>query len=229
MPDSLLFDGVDDVRTYSPGNVAGSGALTVVCVVKPDATSHYQFIQSFNLSSRSGCSLVDTEEFRVNDNVTEPSGGPTITTGEWWLLGMTRAAGSTTPRYHTYRYSTTTWAHSNWAGTMANFPATTSIRFGFSAGEQFQGSLLIAGIWDSELSDGTMETLEADTASWTTAAPDEAWRFDTVGTITPFVGTSTQTASTGGTLDTGDAPAGWSDGAAVAQVMARAFNPIPFL
>lgn len=209
MADSLLFDGVDDSRTYSAGNIAGNGALSLAMIVKPSGVLvDWRWSVNWNAGGSSGFGALNALLWISSG--TQPT-GPTIVTDEWWLLGFSKATGTVTPRYHTYRYSTTTWAHGTFSGTITNYPACTSIRFMDAPGELFAGNLLIAGVWDSELADGTFETLEAAQADWVTAAPDEAWRFDTTGAISPFVGTSTQTGSTGATLDTGDAPAGWAD------------------
>jgi len=96
--------------------------------------------------------------------------------------------------------------------TAANFPAIQQMRIGGWNTEAAAGNILIAAVWDSDLGDGIASlSLETGLSAWVAAAPDEGWRFDKTSTITPFVGTSTQGASTGATLDSGDAPAGWSD------------------
>jgi hypothetical protein len=218
MPDSLLLDNVDDLRQYTAGNIAGTGALSLVAIVKPSgAFSAYDWLFNWNGSIAAGLGL-NGGVMTVYDGASERT-GPTLVTDEWWLMSLTKATGTVTPRYHTYRYSTTTWAHGNFSGTVANFPACTAMRWSGVSGELFPGNLLIGGVWDSDLGDGIASLgLEATKGAWVTAAPDEGWRFDTTGTITPFSGVSTQNLSTGGTLDVGDAPAGWSDGPPPMQV-----------
>jgi len=136
----------------------------------------------------------------------------TIANG-WVLVAVTKAAGTVIPRYHKYNYGTQVWDHANAGASVGNLPALTSYIVGLS-GQGFQpwpGDVLIEGVWDSVLSDVTLETLPVRLLNWIAASPKEARRYDTAGTITPFVGTSSQTASVGGTLDAGDAPSGWDD------------------
>jgi hypothetical protein len=66
-------------------------------------------------------------------------------------------------------------------------------------------------VWDSVLSDAALEALPLSLAAWVAASPKELRRYNTAGTVTPLVGTSTQTGSSGGSLAVGDVPAGWDD------------------
>lgn len=209
MADSLLFDGSDDLRAFSAGNYSGAGAMSIACIVKPTTlAASSQFFVNYNTAGSAGV-LVDVTTLTVYDG-TNVRTGPTVVNDEWWLLGYSKAAGTVTPRYHTYRYSTTTWAHGNFSGTTVS-AASSGVQWMQSGAEPMGGSLLIGAVWDSNLADAAFEELECLKDNWIAAAPDEAWRFDTTGAITPFVGTSTQTASTGGTLDTGDVPVCWDD------------------
>jgi hypothetical protein len=217
--DSLLFDGdgsgSGDYREFSAGSVVGTGAFSQVAIVKPvGAFSGYDFIINWNpsgLNPGAGLTLNGGVVTWWN-GTTERTGATLPASDEWYLIGCSKATGTVTPRYHYYRYSTSTPAHGNLSGTMGNWPALTAIRWMHSAGEAFPGNLLIGGMWDSELSDGTFETLATGgLEAWISAAPKEGWRFDTTSAISPFVGTSTQTASVNETLDVGDAPAGWTD------------------
>jgi len=213
MPDSVDFSTADDYREFSPGNIAGNGALSLIAICKPvGATLDGLYHWFFNINNIAAGFGIVNAQLEVYDGTSERVAITVPAIDEWYLIGVTKAAGTVTPRFHLYRYSTTTWTHTNGGGTIVNFPALTQLTLPHLLTETFDGNLLIAGIWDSELSDATIETLELGKASWVTAAPDEAWRFNTAGTITPFVGTSTQTNQQGGTLDVGDAPAGWSDG-----------------
>jgi hypothetical protein len=218
--DSLLFAGGGNERGFTPGSFVGTGAFSVAVVVKRTGWDGGTFAYTirWNLPAGSdplgiGMADIGAGQLCVYDGTNERFADPTIPLNqdEWYLIGISKAAGTVTPRYHVYRYSTSEWEHGNFGGTIANFGAPTTIVWAQDSGQSWVGNMLIGAVWDSDLADATFETLELDKASWYTAAPDEAYRFDTAGTITPFVGTGSQNTSNGATLDTGDAPAGWSD------------------
>ena len=237
MSDSLLFDGdggaTGDCRAFSAGSLAASGALSLAFVVKPvGAFSGFDFLVNWNpdgsFNPSAGITL-NGGVLTAWDGSSPDRTGPTLVTDEWWLIGYSKATGTVTPRYHTYRYSTTTHAHGNFSGTNANWTALSTIRLMHAAGEAFPGNLLIGAGWDSELSDAAFEALAVGgLQAWENAAPDEGWRFDTTGTITPFAGTSTQTDSQNETLDVGDAPAGWSDELSAFQAWVLSKSPLNY-
>lgn len=225
MPDSLHYS-TSGGKGFTQGSLAGNGALSVAAIVKRtgDASSTYGWISQWAGSTAYVLGTIFPDAGGVNTTLatyngsTERNAAPTMLLlyNEWYLIGLSKASGTTTPRYHLYRYSTDEWEHGNFDGTMANYPAPSGgVEWASAGGESWIGNLLVGAMWDSELADATFETLAFEKPAWITAAPDEAVRFDTTGTVTPFVGTSTQFGTTGGTLDVGDAPAGWSDEAVV--------------
>ena len=218
MADSLLFDG-DDRREFEPGRFAGTGAFSIATIVKRTGwTAAYAFVLRIDSVAPDALPLgiIDSGSgvFSTFDGSTERNWTPTVpiaTADEWFLFGISKAAGTTTPRGHVYRYSTDTWEHGDYNGTIGNYPTPIGLVWAEASGESWVGNILIGGVWDSVLSDATFETLHVSKTAWTLAAPDEAKRFNTAGTIAPFIGTGTQVVSVGATLDTGDAPAGWID------------------
>jgi len=226
MADSLYCDGVDDYRRFNAGSVVGSGAITIVLIAKNiDPGTGWMNYLGWNSVDRGlyGDDTSPTQRLAIWDGgVARASTFSVMDTENWLLLAASKPAGTSTPRFHRYKYDTSAWIHEAASGTIVDYPVCANITWAADGdiSQHFNGNILIAGIWDSELSDATIETLNLNKADWVTAAPKEAYRFDTAGTITPFVGTSTQTASVGGTLDSGDAPSGWSDGPA---------TPIPLI
>ncbi len=213
MPDSLLFDGAGDFRDFSAGNVAGNGALTCAFILKKGLDSAWQNPGGWNALD-AHFFLSDIDRVTISDGTNFQSSTTTLVVADGWaIVAATKAAGTVTPRLHIYKYGTDTWVHQNGAGTITNLAALSTYTIGQSgqAFQDFNGNVLLDAVWDAELSDGALEALELSLAAWVAAGPDELRRYDTAGTITPLVGTSTQTAGAGGTLDTGDAPAGWSD------------------
>jgi hypothetical protein len=233
MADSLLFAGGTDRRQFDQGTVVGTGAVSVAAIVKRTGAdgggSTYSWFCRFQNTGADSfpLGLLDPALAGTNlvittwDGATEVQADPTITTvlNEWYLVGVSKASGTATPRYHIYRYSTAQWEHGNFGGSIGNYAAPDQgIVWGLEGGEGLVGNLLIGAIWDSNVADGTFETLAFNMPAWVTAAPKEGYRFDRTSAITPFVGTGTQSANGSETLDVGDAPAGWSDTAAVADV-----------
>ena len=220
MPDSLVFDGVDDFIRFSPGSADGTGAYTVVVIAKiVDSATFTNFFGFNNIDALFGKMNTDPAEMVVHPGNDPVLSSFTIDSADnWCVFGFSKADGvGQLGRFHRYIYDTTTWTHSagvQLAGPLPELAACTRIVLGARgdvAGNFFNGNMLIAGWWDSELSDGDIENLADNQQAWVDAAPEEAWRLDTTSTITPFVGTSTEAARTGTTLDPGDAPSGWSD------------------
>ena len=223
MADSLLFDG-SDVITMSPGNWAGTGAVTAAAVVKlTTAATAYEAAIGFQSNYDDGFfanwGAVEDDAVAWFDSANPSLSAFTLGDQEnWCLIAFCKPSGSDSGRFHKYVWDTTTWSHSDGDTATTSFAPGTSIYIGAAGlgGDYFlTGNILIAGVWDSELSDGAIEALIGGKTAWNGA--DEAWRFDTLSTITSFATghASAETARTGTTVDTGDAPAGWSDGGAV--------------
>ena len=219
MADSLTFDGVDDYIQFSAGAIDGTGALTVVAIVKmtANATSFRELL---------GWNSMDAVWGVNNQNPASPiwfpEDGPytydfTWTAEEnWVLLGLSKIdGGPVQPRLHKYVYDTDTWTHTQPGNDISvELPACTSVKIGATGtpGNFMNASFLIMGWWDSVLADGDIETLIPGTDAWVDLSPAEAWRFNTMSAIDSLTGTSTETTRVGTSLNSGDAPAGWDDG-----------------
>ena len=226
MPDSLIFDGSDDriVIGGLPSSL-GSGAITILAIVKADAWNSYQQIQAWN--------AIDAGLMVNNNSPENLAAGPmtgnnassqfTMTELGWVLIGWCKAAGTVVPQFHKYVYATNAWIHSPSTGNNPadNLPALTSMWIGESSafpGSGFHdGNILTFGIWNSKLSDAAVEALAFSKQAWIDSAPAVGIRFDSASAISGgvFAGTATQTSRTGTTLDVGDAPTGpggtWTD------------------
>lgn len=79
----------------------------------------------------------------------------------WFILAMTKATGTTTPRFHHYRWSTNTWTHGNGSGTNANPSASTSFRIGTDINDESAGGALAAAMLlnGEVMTDGECERL----------------------------------------------------------------------
>jgi hypothetical protein len=147
---------------------------------------------------------------------------------------VTKATGTVAPRLHLYNYGTQTWTHANSASTAADGAGPASnIRIGhFNSSSYWQGNILIAGVWDTVLTDTQIEALITGHQAWIDAAPKEAFRLDKLSGIVSMApsGTSTEVSRVGTTVDIGDAPAGWvepsfSKGTAVAVASGTTVSP----
>lgn len=218
MSDSVLFDRVDDYRQFTQGDVSGAGAFSAALIVYVTASGNYRwYITRGNDAANGGIiglSSSDTPELYQSPNGRHPNDllfG--ISPNQWWLLGVSKAAGTVTPRFHAYDYSTDSWAHGNAVdGTTPDFASWTGgVGFNRSSGEYGGGNYLVGAVWDRALTDGDFELLTYSFEEWVNSAPDLGVRFDAAGTLTPFAGSSTQSGAAGGTLDSGVFPTGWSD------------------
>lgn len=215
MPDSLLLDGVDDFRQFSKGDWAGSSGWTVAAIYKPlESSSPSRFLPIISGTSGSNWAFLRSVSDTINYyNGTLDENGNTIPINQWVLVANTKAAGAAIPQFHIYDYEVQSWDSGSYASVATNMTPNSDAVFGSGYDEPYNCNLLIAGLWDTNLSITTLEGMISTKQSWIDAAPDLGIRFDSAGTLTPFAGSSTQTGQTGGTLDTGDAPVGWTDGA----------------
>lgn len=217
MADSLLLDGVDNEIKFSLGGAGVVGAMTVAIVAKRGTNAEYtgligtfagdEFGGRWWLATYTDAQLV----FWTQPSGDSPAGSFEVADG-WCILVASRDSGGTV-RFSIYEYGTDTWTHTDAGGAQTNPAATADLLIvGNTSDAFFHGNVLIAGIWDMNLSDGAIEALDANTLdAWISAAPDELIRFDSMSALAAIVGTCSETSRVGTTLDTGDVPAGWTD------------------
>jgi hypothetical protein len=222
MPDSLLFDGTDDEIIFSLGGagfVMGPGTMAAIVKVVGDPLDYVSIFQVGSSTAARNALYRDSTERLTGLYSTAESDVAAITLQEannWQLIAVTKASGTVAARGHRYVYDSTTWTHSDSASAVADSSTpTTSLTIGDRPGaaNNWSGNILIAGVWNTVLSDSAIEALITGTQAWVDAAPLEAWRLDTMSAISSFgtSGTADETSRSGTTLDTGNAPAGWSD------------------
>lgn len=226
MADSVLFDGVDDSMSVTPGDSLGltMGNLSLAAIIKRGVDNTYDSIILGKDSTGSeawNMKLSDSAEgnhlFGGNGATDSFTTSQVLTADGWELIAVTKATGTVTPNFHRYIYGTSTWLRQ--AGTVAIANGTgisgvdAVLAFGIdNFNSWFSGNLLIAGVWNRVLTNSELDGMTLTQQSWIDATPKEAWRFDSTSSPTRFVGTSVNAGTTGGpTLDTGDVPAGWTD------------------
>lgn len=136
----------------------------------------------------------------------------------WFLVGMTKAAGTTTPRFHIYPYATEVWnQYDSNGGTITAIATPSGSEFSIGKGGNYGNFDLAAlGIWyGTLLSDANFQTLPESIDAWDALNPTAHWLFDQGSVTTPLAdrsgngsheigrsGTSVVTP-TGLTFDTG--------------------------
>ncbi len=96
-----------------------------------------------------------------NTNVT--AGATALAVSKWYLVAMSKATGTVTPRIHIYDYAAVTWVHENAGGTLADSstPITRcAIGVGASGAAGFwDGDIAAVAIWNVVLTDTQAEAL----------------------------------------------------------------------
>lgn len=78
----------------------------------------------------------------------------------WQLLGITKVAGSATPRFHMYVYDTGTWTHGAGSGAIGDQgTAGTVIRLCSNGSGNTLGDVACMGYWIHSMGDGEFERL----------------------------------------------------------------------
>lgn len=108
--------------------------------------------------------------------------------GNWFLIIVTKGAGTSTPRIHTYNYDADTWAHDDASSTIADSGTTAdNLELGYSAAFGYASHLggskrmAVVGAWDINIgNDATIEGLGLETAltNWVNSAPVGLWPLD---------------------------------------------------
>lgn len=139
----------------------------------------------------------------------------------WEIWIISRASGSTTPRFHRYRFDTGLWTHANGGAATGNSPdgaITSHIVGSFDATNYGDYSMAVAGAINATMSDAAAEAagLETSLAHWVSTF-SIVWPFNqasTSDTITDATGGGANQTAISGTSVDADEPAGFSYGGA---------------
>ena len=93
--------------------VSGLSAGTIAAVVKLDDVTNLKVILAVGNGGKNYTFFIDGAESLGYFDSTISRHSPTgmVTTGIWYLVAMTKAAGTVTTRFHVYNYNTDTWDH----------------------------------------------------------------------------------------------------------------------
>lgn len=182
------FDGVNDGIELGKGAVNGTGALSVavLCSRGRDASVDYVFSYSDAATGgKSGLGFEADNSVRWEDGTVGGawSASVKLTVAEGLaILVVTKAAGSTVPRFHKKLLSGGGWVHSDGWRAVANAAASTRLEIGNwnTVSNFFLGKVAVAAAWDSVLSDANVESLFATsaTADWLALNPAGLWQLN---------------------------------------------------
>ncbi|HEU4543052.1 MAG TPA: hypothetical protein VFR23_18115 [Jiangellaceae bacterium] len=183
------FDGTDDEVVCSTGALSSlTGAnVTVVAVMRRNVNSAWHGIWSMNDSvdgySGWGLLLTDTGKPYIQNDGAGPSSMSVTTSDGWVVIGYSKAAGTATARFHKYGYAANSWSHVNGDATQADGSAggaSGKAKFGTYNGgaDRLNGDIVMAGVWNSVLTDTQIETLAHSLQAWYSLAPSALWMLD---------------------------------------------------
>lgn len=138
----------------------------------------------------------------------------------WCLIIVTKATGTTAPRFHRYKVSTNTWVHENMGTAFGGVTRTaTSMRFAnYQGGAWAPMDMEWAGIWARALSDAEVEELAFSLIDVHASTPSALWKLDQSATgqnLADLTGGGANQSSIAGTsVAAASAPLfNWGDGA----------------
>lgn len=194
-------------------------ATTIAAIVRRDTDTGWRWFWALHRTSGGGAGdgeLLYGQDGAVNESLTgyfdsgTAAGSPQSSSGfwnvamDWCLVAVTKPDGIVTTRNHRYRYDTQEWAHEN-ASSGQDVASPVAGQLWISsyngATEWWSGEIACIGFWHStELSDGQLEGLTDDIASWEALSPTGLWllnQTDTAESVVDLIGSADQVAING--------------------------------
>lgn len=134
----------------------------------------------------------------------------------WYLLAVSKATGTVTPRFHIYNYTTGAWVHETTSSIGNGTVPVSAPRIGSQNGAiTFDGSIAVVGAWNVVLADTQIESLVGSLSPWFQVQPKGLWVLDQ-GAVTMLVpdlsgGGANETSKTGTTVSPVSVPI-WTPG-----------------
>jgi hypothetical protein len=213
------FDDVDDVIRWSIGGLSGTTAnATIVAVLRRGSDTTFDTILGLHDSggtAQQWLQIEDVDRLQFGHAAANQTSSFTVTSADGWVLvAAGKNAGSATPRFHKYVYSTGTWTHSNAGGTLTDgsSPGAGGYAETSQAGtDLFSGDLAAVAVYTgTNLTDAQVENLPFSLAHWHEAPPTAMWVLDQASTTqnVPDLtgGGAGQTSLTGTTVATSSVP-----------------------
>jgi hypothetical protein len=219
------FDGSSRIN-LSIGGIGAicNGAHSVIAIGKPaaiNAPRAYLGIQTAS-SLMSGFAHQDGSKLATFTDGPFADADATPVVDTWQILGMGKAAGTTSPHYHVKPLGSGSWDHATAGGTLAN-NATSPTEFeigafrnnSFSSG--YSGLIACVAVYDTELSQANFESVQTtpSTQQLATLGAVALWDLNQAATTTDvldLIGSADETSVTGTSVTGGDDPPGWTFG-----------------
>lgn len=203
--------------TTSIGALGFAGPLTIAAIVKRASNTNQETIFRAGSGAAASLSLYikQTTDKLTYWNQTTDIQATTLTllvADGWCLVAVTKASGTTTPRFHKYVFSSNTWTHDNGTGTIADpgTPATNAFLGANGSVDYWDGDIEIIGSWNTAMSDAQIETLAFNLSSWFQVTPKGIWPFyqQAIGQKVLDItgGGANESAITGTTVGTSSVP-----------------------
>lgn len=213
---SRLFDGVDDLMTYShTGSPNLTGALTMLVVAKlANNDGWMSWIECETSGGGLGCALgrnpnTGNDIYMSNQSANVHAIAATDVTN-WAVWAVTKTSGTTTPRMHKVIVGGAA-THTDANSTLANPSSQANGNIRIGGNDDFANfRLAAAALWEgTALSDGNIETIASTATTQGILDLSPTWCVDDSDAFaTDLVGSIDRTSITG-TADDADDPSGW--------------------
>lgn len=216
------FNGTTDVITLALGALSTMtfGTIAVLC----RRTDNNAWNGAFSTRSSGGTAeiYIDIAPSGSSNNLwysyaSTANAGVTVSSAEdWCWTVIAKATGSAAPRTRKKVMSTGVWTSANGAAIgNGTSPSGGSLQIGNSGGDFFKGDIAAVAVWNSLLSDATLDAMSLNWPAVLAAAPDACWLLNQASVATPLddlstTGTADQTAISGTTVQSGTIP-NWSE------------------
>lgn len=215
---SRIFNGsagLDEFITLAPGALLDGGPITVLLYWQPSSGEENQFaglmVGTRTAGSNAWSVICDSGNYFHENDFTGVSG---VTPNAWQIIGYSKTSGNVAPRWHHWNGS---WNHVNSASTVGNMTDINSVLIGaYAVGSgRLDGLWVCAAVWNSALSDPSVETAASPTAlqDWFDASPDALWAGNQASTSDPVLdltGNGADETATNNPGVSGADPPGWS-------------------
>lgn len=147
----------------------------------------------------------------VTSNFTFSPSTLIVVADDWVLLGWSKTAGSSTPRFHRYKYSTDAYIHEDGTVTFGDGRTVNHVRIGQYEGvNNLNAEVAVVAVWNRVLSDAEFEALPFSLQAWHALAPAALWPLDQSATTQSVLdltgGGANQTTLNGTAVSTASVP-----------------------
>lgn len=189
----------------------GSGAYTLVALMKPNGTAFGAAGSLLHSGVIARQIIFDTGKWYGAGDF---SGFGTVVSGDWQLIGQSKAAGSNVYRWHYWDYTTGgAITHADGTGTHADPGAADDVRLGDGDNKGKQTIAALAA-WKRVLSDAEFESIcTTALADWLALSPDALWPLNQASASDPVsdaTGNGADQVAVVGTIGTDTDPPGFN-------------------